>query len=34
MLILKGHVSVVVGSDYKLQVEVESICLSLKLNCI
>lgn len=34
MLILKGHVSVVVGADYKLQMEVESICLSLTLHCM
>lgn len=34
MLILKAHVSVVVGADYKLQMEVESICLSLTLHCM
>lgn len=34
MLILKAHVSVVVGADYKLQMEVESICQSLTLHCV
>lgn len=34
MLILKGHVSEVVGADYKLQMALESICLSLTLSCM